>query len=203
VRADAAANREKLLDAASEVFSDGGVDAPLNLIAARAGVGKGTLYRHFADRDSVVEGLAERIQHRFEAIAHAARSAATGWEGLAMYIDGVTAMYFDLPWMVVVRARARRVAVTEGQAEVDFRTVMQRAWDEGSLRPDVDLTDFAFVISAIGSLAALPEPMRTTVMNRLRGLIFDGLRAEGQPRPSLGGEPLDIRQFRHYFEISE
>jgi AcrR family transcriptional regulator len=203
VRADAEANREKLLDAASEVFADGGVDAPLNLIAVRAGVGKGTLYRHFADRDALAQGLAERIQHRFETIADAARSAATGWEGLVMYIDGITAMYFDLPWMVVVRARARRLAVTEGQAEVEFRAVMQRAQDEGSLRPDVDLTDFVFVISAIGSLAALTEPTRTTVVNRLRGLILDGLRAEGQPRPSLEGEPLGIRQFRDYFEISE
>ena len=113
MRADAEANRERVLDAAAEVFVERGIDAPLNLIADRAGVGKGTLYRHFVDRDALIYGLAERLQARYAAIADAAASAPSGWEGLAISIDGVTAMYFDLPWMVVVRARAQRLAEHE------------------------------------------------------------------------------------------
>jgi AcrR family transcriptional regulator len=108
VRADAEVNRERVLDAAAAVFVEQGIDAPLNLIADRAGVGKGTLYRHFDDRDALLDGLAGRLQQRYAEIAEAAESAPTGWEGLAIYIDSVMAMYFDLPWMVVVRARARR-----------------------------------------------------------------------------------------------
>jgi len=198
VRADAEANRERVLDAAAEVFAEEGIDAPLNLIAERAGVGKGTLYRHFVDREAVIDGLAGRLQDRYADIAQAAESAPTGWEGLAIYIDSVMAMYFDLPWMVVVRARARRLASTNGKAEEDFRRVLDRAWAEGSLRRDVELTDLAFVTSALGGLASLPEPVRSTVVGRLRDIMFDGLRTEGVPRTPLGGKPLDVERFRKY-----
>lgn len=198
MRADAEANRERVLDAAAEVFAEEGIDAPLTLIAERAEVGKGTVYRHFPDRDALLHGLAERLQERYAAIAAEAESAATGWDGLAIYLNGVTTMYFDLPWMVVVRARAQRLASTKGKAEQDFRRVLERAWAEGSLRTDVDLTDLAFVTSALGGLAGVPEPLRSVVVGRMRDIIFDGLRAEGVPRPPLGGKPLEIERFRQY-----
>ena len=57
---DARANRERLLDAAGEVFAEQGVVAPMSVVAHRAGVGVGTLYRHFADRDALVLGLGAR-----------------------------------------------------------------------------------------------------------------------------------------------
>ena len=66
-------------------------------------------------------------------------------------------MYFDFPWTIVLRARARRLANTNGKAEGDFRAVIERAQAEGSLRRDVDLTDMAFVTSALGGLAALAK----------------------------------------------
>jgi AcrR family transcriptional regulator len=198
VRADAEANYEKVLDAAADVFVERGIDAPLTLVAQRAGVGKGTLYRHFDDRDALILGLADRLQLKYEQIAEDATSAPTGWDALVIYIDGVTAMYFDTPWMVVVRARARRLATTKGQAEHAFRHVLERAWDEGSLRTDVDLTDLAFVTTALGGLANVPESIRPVVVARLRDIILDGLRAEGVPRPSLTGNALDIGQYRHH-----
>ncbi len=198
MRADAEANRERMLDAAAEIFVEHGLDAPLNLIAQRANVGKGTLYRHFEDRDAVIDGLADRMQDRYAAIAEAAAAAPTGWEGFTIYIDGVTSMYFDLPWMVVVRARARRLVSTSGDAENEFRRVLERAWAEGSLRTDVELTDLTFITSALGGLVAVPEPLRSVVVARLRDIIFDGLRPEGVARPPLGGKPLEIERFRTY-----
>lgn len=198
MRADAEVNRERVLDAAAAIFVEQSIDAPLTLVAERAGVGKGTLYRNFVDRDALIQGLADRLQAQYAEIAQAGESAPSGWEGLEIYIDGVTAMYFDLPWMVVVRARARRLTSTNGKAEHDFRRVLERAWAEGSLRADVDLTDLAFVTSALGGLASIPEPLRSTVVGRMRDIIFDGLRAEGVPRPALGGKPLDVGRLREY-----
>ena len=75
MRADAEANRERLLDAAAEVFAERGINAPLSLISDRAHVGKGTLYRHFADRDALIVALGGRLQARYAAIAGAAASA--------------------------------------------------------------------------------------------------------------------------------
>lgn len=203
MRADAEANRERVLDAAADVFAEHGIEAPLKLVAERAGVGKGTLYRHFIDRDALLQGLAERLQERYATIARDAEDASSGWDGLLTYIDGVTAMYFELPWMVVVRARARRVSSTNGRAERDFRLVLERAWAEGSLRTDVDLTDLAFVTSALGGLAEISEPVRSVVLVRLRGVVLDGLRAEGSPRPPLGAPPLEIERLREYLQRQE
>jgi AcrR family transcriptional regulator len=198
MRADAEANRERLLDAASEIFTEEGFDAPLHLIAARAGVGKGTLYRHFDDREELIDGLSDRLQGRFAAMAEAAEQAPTGWDGLMAYLNGATAMYFEFPWTIVLRARARRLANTNGKAEADFRAVIERAQAEGSLRRDVDLTDMAFVTSALGGLAALAEPTRSVVIPRLRDIFYDGLRAHGVPRPPLSTEPLAIDALRDY-----
>jgi AcrR family transcriptional regulator len=198
MRADAEANRERLLDAASEIFAERGFDAPLQLVARRAGVGKGTLYRHFEDREQLIDGLSDRLQGRYAAMAEAAEKAPTGWDGLMIYLDGATAMYFDFPWTIVLRARARRLAYTHGKAERDFRMVIERAQAEGSLRPDVDLTDLAFVTSALGGLAAVSEPTRSVVVPRLRDIVYDGLRAEGAARPALGGKPLQIDALRDY-----
>ncbi|GAA1987368.1 TetR/AcrR family transcriptional regulator [Microbacterium pumilum] len=189
-----------MLDAAADVFAQHGIEAPMNLVAERAGVGKGTLYRHFVDRDALMQGLADRLQERYATIAREAENAASGWDGLLTYIDGVTSMYFELPWMVVVRARARRVSSTKGQAERDFRLVLERAWAEGSLRTDVDLTDLAFVTSALGGLAEISEPVRSVVLARLRGVVLDGLRAEGSPRPPLSAPPLEIEHLRDYLQ---
>ena len=57
MRADARRNRDKLLAAAGEVFADAGADASLEAVARRAGVGVGTLYRHFPNRDALVEAV--------------------------------------------------------------------------------------------------------------------------------------------------
>ena len=198
MRADAEANRERLLDAAAEVFVTQGVDAQLYLVAKRAKVGKGTLYRHFEDRDAVIQGLAQRMLDRYEEIAIEADAAPTGWDGLVHSITQISVMYFDLPWVVVALARARRVIDTAGAAEEQFRRLLERAWDEGSLRKDAAFTDIVFITSALGGLADLPEPVRSKVLPRLRDLLIDGLRAEGSPRPPLPGEPLEYALFREY-----
>lgn len=198
MRADAEANREKLLDAAGEVFAHRGADAPLALIAERAGVGKGTLYRHFADRDAVILGLGARLRERYVAIAMAAGSAPSGWDAIVAYIDGVTGMYVDMPWLVAVRARVRELAPWDAGDERAVVAVIERAWAEGSLRRDVQPTDLAFVPSLLSGLVDLPESMRSTVIARQRDIILDGLRPEDAERPSLGGEPLDLELFREH-----
>ena len=203
MRADAEANRERVLDAAAAVFAERGIDAPLGLISERAEVGKGTLYRHFPDRDSLIIGLAARLAGRYAAIAAAAASAPTGWDAIVTYVDGVTAMYLDLPWMVVVRARSRRLIPPDDRFEQAMLMVIERARVEGSLRTDVDPADLALVPSSLSGLVDLPEPLRSGAIARQRDIILDGLRTEGAPRPPLGSKPIDVERFRQYIARTE
>lgn len=191
-RSDARANRERLLDAAGEVFAEQGVVAPMAVVAHRAGVGVGTLYRHFADRDALVLGLGERLTDRTADVASAAAGAPSGWDAIVAFVDGLTAMYIDYPWLVQVRARARELQRTDDRMQAAVTGVIERAWAEGTLRPDVSATDVVFVPSLLSGLVYLPEPMRSIVIGRQRDIILDGLRAEGLPRHSPGGEPLPL-----------
>ncbi|OAR25720.1 TetR family transcriptional regulator [Streptomyces sp. ERV7] len=87
-RADAVRNQQTLLDAAAEVFVTSGIDAPIREIAARAGVGLGTLYRHFPTRADLVTAV---YRHQIEACAEAGpkllSDAASPFEALRQWID--------------------------------------------------------------------------------------------------------------------
>ncbi|MCX5264905.1 TetR/AcrR family transcriptional regulator [Streptomyces sp. NBC_00199] len=87
-RADAVRNQQTLLDAAAEVFVTSGVDAPIREIAARAGVGLGTLYRHFPTRADLVTAV---YRHQIEACAEAGpkllADAASPFEALCQWVD--------------------------------------------------------------------------------------------------------------------
>jgi len=202
MRADAEANRERLLDAAGDVFAEYGIDAPLALITERAEVGKGTLYRHFPDRDALVLGLGERMRQRWLHITTEAASAPTGWDAIVTYIDGVAGMYLDMPWLVPVRARLRILQQADPADETAVRAVIERAWAEGTLRTDIDPTDLAFIPSMLAGLVTLPEPMRSVIMARQRDIVLDGLRPVGAPRPPLGSRPLGIGDLRSYIRQS-
>ena len=82
LRADAQRNRERILEAANEVFGEQGLQATLDEVAARAGVGVGTVYRRFADREALVNALFEnRIEELIEITERAERNPDP-WQGL-------------------------------------------------------------------------------------------------------------------------
>lgn len=198
MRADALANRERLLDAASDVFAEHGIHVPIHAVAQRAGVGVGTLYRHFADRDAVIIGLVERLRARLDEISAVATAASTGWEGITVYIDGVTAMHLDYPWMTAVRDRARQIAPSDASRDAAAFAAVARAKAEGSLRTDVDAIDLAFIPTLLAGLVSLDEPLRSAVMARERALLLDALRPAGAARPALGAEPVAIDELARH-----
>ncbi len=85
-RADAARNRELLLSAAKAVFSAGGPEASLEAVARRAGLGIGTLYRHFPTREALFEAVYRREVDELAALAEASLSAASPSEGLRRWV---------------------------------------------------------------------------------------------------------------------
>src|ERR1700712_105173 len=92
LRADAARNREAIVEAAREVFAVQGLDAPLDEIAKRAGTGNATLYRRFPTRsDLVAAGFAGRMPPQAQAV-EAALNDDDPWNGFASYIRSVAAM---------------------------------------------------------------------------------------------------------------
>src|ERR1700694_3164569 len=87
LRRDAARNRLRILQAAREVFADRGLDASLDQIAAHAGVGVGTVYRRFPDKDALIDALFEERIGEIAAAAQRALSAPDPWEGLIGFLQ--------------------------------------------------------------------------------------------------------------------
>jgi AcrR family transcriptional regulator len=183
LRADAARNREKVLRAARDAFAESGYGVPLDEIAVRAGVGPGTVYRHFPTKEALFEAVVTaRLQDlvadaRARADASDPRSAFFGFLGR---IAAESAAKRDLPDAISIEGSLR----DELNAALDL--LLQRAQQAGAVRADVRTPDLIVLLKGLfASLANVSDPAR-------RDLVFavlaDGLRPPQQlSRLSLDG----------------
>ena len=87
LRKDAAANRERLLTAGRELFARRGLGVTLNDVAHHAGVGVGTAYRRFSNKEELIDAILERQNEEIEQILHAALAEPDPWTGLVLYLE--------------------------------------------------------------------------------------------------------------------
>lgn len=191
LRVDAQRNRDKLLAAATEAFAEHGEDVPLETIAARAGVGIGTLYRHYPSREALVVAAYE---HEVDVLCAAAAEllatqpadeALRAWaERFADYMATKRGMGSAL--RAAAASDSPLFAVTRERILGALRLLLTAGARAGTLRADVDPTDVMRVISGIWYLPSGPE-WRDDV-GRMLGLVIDGLRY-GAPDPAPHGHP--------------
>jgi len=181
-RVDALRNRERIVAAARDLFTEVGWQAPIDEVARRAGIGNATVYRHFPDRDALVLAVVRSVLRRtadraesalalgddpFDALSRFVLAAADERIGaMCMMLDGA----YDPGDPDVKALEARLNELVE--------TMLARARRAGMLRPDVDLAD---IIVAVAQLTR-PLPGYVTVRRSSRRylqLFLDGLRAPG------------------------
>lgn len=176
LRADARRNREAILHAAGELFGDRGDEAQIEEIASRAGLGVGTVYRHFSDKGALIAAIVGR---RFEAAAELARAA----EELADPREAFERLLYGYLESVCGDSAFRRALLGPEEPRWDaiapqkeaFREVVgrivRRAVDASVLRPDFDAADFILITR--GAMANMPgDEWRRHVE-----LQLDGIRA--------------------------
>ena len=176
MRADALRNYEKLLAAAREAFTEADRSAALEEIARRAGVGIGTLYRHFPTRADLVEAV---YVGEVEALAHSATELAElePWEALSTWLQGFVRYVatkqaladelFDMAEeKAVIFAGCRTMLRDAGEP------LLRRAQEAGVVRPDVTIAE---VIRMVGGIAKIPADSPAEVQ-RLLAVALDGLR---------------------------
>jgi AcrR family transcriptional regulator len=187
-RADAALRRRQILDAADEVFSEHGVNAPLELVVERAGLGRATLYRNFPDRTALLTALIERGLDAFE---RAACDLGDRADGLAVLLHDVAehiAMSAPLVdfWRAMDRAHPLN-EMADRRALSIFMPYVRRAVDAGLCRPDVDEEQMLLVMDMLGScLRGNDEAERRRLAHRSADLLMHALGmpvgAEGTQR---------------------
>jgi AcrR family transcriptional regulator len=200
LRKDAARNRVAIVDAARTAFSERGLGAPLEPIAAAAGVGNATLYRHFPERAALWEAvLREPLQEVLDLVRACTDLAARDpWDGFATFIRrtaDIEARREGYSELMTTRFTGAPVLLTlRAEIQNGVETLFHTAQDAGSVRADAALEDVAVLqlsmartIEAFGDVA--PELHRRWV-----GLLLDAFRAPEGVREPLAGPPLRPNQ---------
>lgn len=188
LRADARRNRERLLDVAREAFAAEGLSVPLDEIARRAGVGPGTLYRHFPTKEALFEAVVHtRLRHLVDQ-ARALRDSEDPAAALFLMLDRIVADAAAKADLVDALAGAGvevRTAVAASAADLrgEIGHLLAAAQKAGTLRDDIDTADLMTVLS--GVLLALHHPAtRVTDPRRTLAILRDGLRAAPSADPA-------------------
>ena len=179
LRRDAQRNREKIIAAAHEVFAVRGFAATLDDVAHHAGVGVGTVYRRFPTKELLVGALFAERMEAVAALAEAALSAESAWDGMATFLTALARMHADDRGLhhAVLSLGIQEFAEVKERVLAMLHRLIIRAQAEGSLRGDVVVTDLPIIFAIVGDLAGSGAGNRTEVYHRYLQLIIDGLRA--------------------------
>ncbi|MFD8685952.1 TetR/AcrR family transcriptional regulator [Streptomyces sp. NPDC059651] len=187
-RRDARRNRQLLVEAGHEVFTEQGLQAPLDVIARRAGVGNATLYRHFPTRAALVDAVfRDQLTGTTEA-GERARTAVDAWTGLNDYLrtvfDALAADRGtnDLMTTHVEGVEALDAVHTHNRDTIEL--LLERGRQEGAVRADVATEDVLFALAALGrAVPALTAATAPDAWHRPLALLLDGLRPAPFPLP--------------------
>lgn len=184
LRADARRNRERILQTAREAFAAEGIAVPLDEIAHRAGVGPGTVHRHFPTKEALFEAV---VREHLEQLAHDVRTALADPEAgpaFFAFLDRMTkkaAAKQDLTEAVMAAGGPMSSETGERAAELGelFGALLRRAQEAGDVRDDVNTADVQAIV--VGALAAERRRDARHRPGRLAEVVFDCLlpRANG------------------------
>ncbi|MDH2426523.1 helix-turn-helix domain containing protein [Sphaerisporangium sp. TRM90804] len=181
LRADAARNRELLLAAAADEFAERGLDASVADIARRAGVGKGTVFRHFATKDDL---LAAIVLDRVEALNAVGERLLDAADPGAALLEFLTAAAHqrqqrDLSFLQEAGELSPEVTRVRSRMFHIVRTLVDRAREHGAVRADVTGADVILLMCAPNYVAGYVPDAPPDLWRRYLAIIFDGLRPEG------------------------
>jgi AcrR family transcriptional regulator len=181
LRRDAERNRQRILEAALEVFADRGLAGTLDDVAAAAGVGVGTVYRRFPNKDDLVEALFEARIGQVADIARDAAELADPWEAFETFLTrAAEVMAFDRGMKEVLLGSGGRERVERGRAQIQpiVGGIIKRAQEAGVLRGDIVPLDMPLIQLMLSTIADASRDVRPDLWRRYLELILDGLRAE-------------------------
>ena len=180
LRRDAERNRQRILQAAAEVFNERGLDVSLDEIARHAGVGVGTVYRRFRTKEELVEALFMDRLGQVATIAEQALAAPDPWSGLASFMERMAEVMtgdLGLQQILMFATYGRDlVAVAREHNAPLVERLVERAQAAGQLRGDLKQTDIVFIVFVLTEAARLAQAASPAIWRRYLTLILDGMR---------------------------
>jgi AcrR family transcriptional regulator len=186
LRADGRRNRERLIEAAKAAFGEVGADVSLEEIARRAGVGIGTLYRHFPTRDAIVEAVYRReVVHLAGAAARLIGSLPPGealHQWMRLFVDYIATKKLIAAALGAIAGRGSDLySFSAGLITDALALLLDRARAAGDIRPDVDPGDLLRALA--GLTYGNSDPGWQASALRLIDILMDGLRTPDARAP--------------------
>ena len=196
LRRDAARNRERILEAAGEIFTTRGLEVTLDDIAHHAGVGVGTVYRRFRDKEELIDAL---FDDRMDAIVTAAENALAagdpwlGLEGFFVDIFELQAADRGLRELAFAGRHGReRVARAKARLEPLIAEVVARGQASGQLRDDLRADDIPLIQKMLAEVIEIAGDVSPDLWRRYLTIVLDGLRTKRD-----GPTPLPVPPLEH------
>jgi AcrR family transcriptional regulator len=179
-RADAVRNQVKILQAAEEVFAAEGLAVPIDEVARRAGVGVGTVYRHFPTKEALFEAI---VVARLEGLIDRAQGLCTATdagEALFAFVSDLVTLAVEKRDIIDELARAgvsshELDAPIKDKLTAQVEVLLHRAQAAGAVRQDVNIVDLTTLL--MGTCMAAGQQGHPECTFRLVGVICDGLRS--------------------------
>jgi AcrR family transcriptional regulator len=178
-RADAQRNRERILEVAKEAFTRSGANASLDDIAKQAGVGPGTLYRHFPTREELLQAV---YRSELEKLAAAERKfvqtmtpieALRAW--LLLFVDAIETKQIIAPALNTLIGDPKKVfEASYAQIHEAIRSLVKRAIESGDIRKDLDPIDLLRALVGVANVGTGPDWQQSA--KRLVEILINGSR---------------------------
>jgi AcrR family transcriptional regulator len=183
LRADARRNRERIVEAARDVFAEAGLQAQMDDVARAACVGVGTVYRHFPTKAALLgELMATKFRHHAEVARRWAARTDDGWDAFEGFLrETFAAMARDATLQQRIDWTQQGEAVARAEAERQILSgvvgeLIERAQAQGRMRPTFTVQDMPALMCAVGAVMAAGESAPIDA-DRFVEFVIDGLRA--------------------------
>jgi AcrR family transcriptional regulator len=180
LRRDAARNRERILVAAGEVFATRGLEVTLDDIAHHAGVGVGTVYRRFHDKEQLIDALFDDRMDAIVRVAEDALAAADPWLGLEGFFVGILDLQAADRGLreLAFAGRHGRERVTRARTRLEpmVQELVARAQASGQLRGDVLPDDVPIIQKMLAQVIDVAGDASPDLWRRYLAIVLDGLR---------------------------
>jgi AcrR family transcriptional regulator len=188
LRSDARRNRERIVASAHALFAKFGTDISVEDVTRQAGVGMGTLYRHFSTKDELVDTVLERAFEDIVGVANEALDEPDAWAGFSGFLEGALALHAENRGLKDVLATREhgleRARAMRARLRPLLRVLVERAQAQGSLRSDFTPEDLPLVFWTSSRVIEVTAAVSPELWRRHLALLLDGLRADAA-RPLL------------------
>jgi AcrR family transcriptional regulator len=197
LRRDAQRNRDRIVAATRAAFQERGLDVGVDEIARRAGVGMGTLYRHFPTKDALIDAIVDARFAELIDAAERALAAADAWEGFeAFLVAAVELQAADRGFKDALAARGpgeRQVKAARRKLHAAVERLVARGREEGALRADLAAEDVTVLLWATARIVERSADVAPGQARRFLAMHLDALRPAAATGP-LPAPPLTARQ---------